>query len=186
MSRPARRFADIPADVEFDAAMLAERPAQDLDVAFDAAMDNVAGVPADVEFDVAMLPAPALDPPKPVQSFDFSFGSVWAPAGATSSITISPQCVFRAEKLMATDTCGGLGTAIVQVTVGRRIQRPGNVGQGSLTQFFAQNALANGITFDTTHKWEHIAIQIQFIQACTFSAVLFGSADIESKKEKHE
>jgi hypothetical protein len=82
---------------------------------------------------------------------------------------------------MATDTFStpGRGTAIIQAAIGQKVQRPGSAGQGSLTEFFSQTALADGIHFDTSHEWESIALTVRFIQECTFHAMLFGSAEIE-------
>ncbi len=202
-------FADLegglPPDVEFDLATLNEAPAvvsgdEDEalppDVEFDLAIAQ-SKTPSDevLGADLASTPAfkneiarrvagkqalMATRQSRPRQrQFDFGTGQVWAPAGATTTITINPQCVFRVEEMAATDTAGGNGTSIVQVAIGQKIQRPGSAGQGTLTQFFAQNALANGIMFDTAHPWEDIAITVSFNQACTFSMNLYGTADID-------
>lgn len=115
-----------------------------------------------------------------LRGFDFSSGGVWGPAGSSTTITLSPQCVFRTEKIMATDTGStpGMGTSIVQVTVGQNIQRPGNTDRGSLTKFFSEQSRANGILFDTANAWEQIAISVNFIQECTFYINLFGTAEL--------
>jgi hypothetical protein len=175
----------LPHDVEFDLAMLAHGPL------IESAPQQVVGVNFDSHpaFEGAIAtrsanaqPAVTMrdDVPKERQ-FDMAFGAVWGPAGFQTTITIRPQCLFRAEKLMATDSAStpGTGTSIVQVGVGQRIQRPGNTPQGSLTLFFAQNAVADGITFDTAHPWEDIAITVSFIVACTFNATLWGRAVVD-------
>ncbi len=175
----------LPHDVEFDLAMLAHAPLiesapqQVVGVQFDshpAFQDALATRAANASPAVTMRD----DTPKERQ-FDMSFGAVWGPAGFQTTITIRPQCLFRVEKLMATDSAStpGTGTSIVQVGVGQRIQRPGNTPQGSLTLFFAQNAIADGITFDTAHPWEDIAITVTFIVACTFNATLWGRAVVD-------
>ncbi len=112
------------------------------------------------------------------RGLSFDFGPVFGPAGFTTTITLSPQCRFRGEKMMATDSALGFGTMIVSVAVGQRIQKPGNTGQGSLTKFFDQTSLANGVTYDTAHDWEQIALTIAFVQSCTFNASLFGTAEL--------
>lgn len=115
------------------------------------------------------------------REFDFTTGGVWAPAGAQTTITIRPQCVFRCEKFMATDSTStpGMGTMIVQVAIGQKIQRPANAPNGSLTRFFDPSSRANGISFDTAHAWEDISITVSFVQSCTFYANLFGTAELE-------
>lgn len=115
------------------------------------------------------------------RSFDFTTGQVYGPAGAQTVITIRPQCLFRIEKVIATDSNGspGTGTAIVQIAIGQKIQKPTNRGRGSLSVFFAWNSLADGVRLDTAQPWENIAITVSFVQSCTFSCTLFGTAEIE-------
>ncbi len=78
---------------------------------------------------------------------------------------------------MATDsaTPAGHGTRIVQIAVGQKIQKPGG-HRGTLTHFFSQNALANGILFDTAQPWANIAVTVSFVQAVTFNMSVFGKA----------
>lgn len=115
------------------------------------------------------------------RQIDLSFGPLNAPAGWQAVITVRPQCLFRSEKMMATDTAStpGMGTSIIQVAVGNNIQRPSNAPRGSLTAFFTEQAKANGLTFDTAHPYEDIALTVSFITACTFYANLFGTAELE-------
>jgi hypothetical protein len=114
------------------------------------------------------------------RALQFDTGDVWCPAGRQTVVTLSPQCRWRSEKIMATDSSSspGMGTMIVNVAVGQHIQKPGN-GNGSLTKFFNQTSLADGIRFDTADAWEDIAITVYFITACTFNATLFGTAELE-------
>lgn len=183
-------------DAEFDIALLgaagADLPDLDADFApdaeFDAVMIGSGAVPVvrpvlpPQPLPVVRAAVPAAAPKKKKQrSLDFSFGYVWGTAGFVTTITVRPQCVFRVEKMMLTDNSSnpGFGTSIVQVTVGQKIQRPGTAGRGTLSTFFSQNALADGIKLDTAHEWEDIALTVSFIQECTFYANLFGSAEIE-------
>jgi hypothetical protein len=114
------------------------------------------------------------------REFDFGFGPVWAPAGRETTIKVSPQCLFRGEKILATDTHStpGTGTRIIQVAVGQKIQKPGG-RNGTLTRFFSETALTNGIKFDTAHPWSEIAVTVSFVQECTFDMSVFGRAIIE-------
>ncbi len=87
-----------------------------------------------------------------------------------------PQCLFRGEKVIATDTGSpnGYGTRISTITVGQKVQRPGR--GSSLTAFFANNALGNGIKWDTTNPAIQIAVTVSFIQSCTFDMTVLGRA----------
>jgi hypothetical protein len=111
------------------------------------------------------------------RDWDLSFGPVSGAAATTTVITVAPQCLFRGEKLIATDTGSpvGTGTRITQVLIGQRLQRPAT-GGGSLTLFFGPGALGNGIKWDTCQQALSIAMTVSFIQACTFDATVFGKA----------
>lgn len=116
------------------------------------------------------------------RDWQLDFGPVWGPAGETTTITIRPQCLFRGEKIMATDTAPtpGLGTRIVAVTVGQKLQRPaGAANGGTLSTFFGANSLANGILFDTAKEWSTVAVTVSFVQTCTFEMSVFGKAVVE-------
>lgn len=121
---------------------------------------------------------PALEPQ--LREWQIDFGPVFGPAGAQTTITLQPQCLFRGEKIMATDTgtTAGRGTRIVSVTVGMKVQRPAGVG-ATLTQFFSSNALGNGITFDTANEWTAIAVTVSFVESCTFDMTVFGKAVVD-------
>ena len=111
------------------------------------------------------------------RDWDLSFGPVSGAASTTTVITVAPQCLFRGEKMMATDdaTPVGTGSRITQVLIGQRLQRPAT-GGGSLTLFFAQTSLGNGLKWDTCQAALSISITVSFIVATTFNAVVFGKA----------
>ncbi len=111
------------------------------------------------------------------RDWDLSFGPVSGAAGTTTVITVQPQCLFRGEKVMATDSGSpaGTGTRITQVLIGQRLQRPAT-GGGSLTLFFSNGALGNGIRWDTCQQALSIAVTVSYIQACTFDMTVFGKA----------
>lgn len=111
------------------------------------------------------------------RDWDLAFGPVSGAAGTTTTITQQPQCLFRGEKVMATDSSAtpGTGTRITQILIGQRLQRPAT-GNGSLTLFFSNGALGNGIKWDTCQQALSISITISFIAACTFDMVVFGKA----------
>ncbi len=111
------------------------------------------------------------------RNWDVSFGPVFGKAGTTQHLYVSPNCVFRGQKLMATDTANpaGAGTRITSVLVGQKTQRPLS-GQGSLTMFFSGDSLRNEIEWDDCPPNLSIALTVSFIESCTFSATVFGKA----------
>ena len=185
----------IPADMEFELALLAHadpiepEPGEQVVVGDHGDEDDLVGAQqmlrkappfAEYEAKRAAGNTPVLrydEVPARLRQWTLDFGPVSAPAGFSTTITISPQCLFRGEKIIATDTAAvaGTGTRITTVAVGARIQRPlGNAG--SLSLFFSQTALANGITFDTAKPWSRIAVTVSFVTACTFDMTVFGTA----------
>lgn len=176
--------ARLPFDAEFDLAVMSESDDRELAApvigvdlastpAFKAAIEEKVDHFRPVVVPIQKQPA--------TRQYDFPTGQVYGPQGAVTVITIRPQCRFRIEKLMATDTFSstGMGTSIVAVTIGQKVQKANNGGRGSLSMFFSQASLANGINFDTTQAWEDISLTVRFVQACTFSASLFGTGEIE-------
>lgn len=84
------------------------------------------------------------------RDWDFPLGPVSGSSATTTTITIQPQTLFRVEKIMATDTgplTSGYNTSVTQVIIGNKLQRPATTG-GTLTLFFANNALGNGVKWD--------------------------------------
>ena len=116
-------------------------------------------------------------PLQKARDWDLSFGPVSGAAGTTTVITVAPQCLFRGEKVMATDTGSPAGsqTRITQVMIGQRLQRPAT-GGGSLTTFFSNGALGNGIKWDTCQQALSISVTVSFISAVTFDMTVFGKA----------
>jgi hypothetical protein len=125
----------------------------------------------------ASRPVTYRQPLQKARDWDLSFGPVSGAAGTTTVITVAPQCLFRGEKVMATDTASpaGTGTRITQVLIGQRLQRPAT-GGGSLTVFFSNGALGNGIKWDTCQQALSIAVTVSFISAVTFDMTVFGKA----------
>lgn len=110
------------------------------------------------------------------RDWDFPLGPVSGTAGTTTTITIQPQTLFRVEKIMATDTgpqTSGYNTGITQVIIGNKLQRPATTG-ASLTLFFAQNSLGNGVKWDTCQPALSIAFTVSFITTSTFYGTLLG------------
>jgi hypothetical protein len=125
----------------------------------------------------ASRPMLAKTPLNKARDWQIDFGPVFGAAGTTTTITQNPQVLFRGEKVMATDTgtTVGAGTRIQAIFVGQKSQRPANAGS-TLTAFFANNALGNGIKWDTCEKALSISITVQFVQSCTFDMTVFGKA----------
>lgn len=117
-------------------------------------------------------------PIQKARDWQLDFGPVSGPAGEETVITVSPQCLFRGERVNATDTGSpvGTGTRIVSVMVGQRIQKLTGDRTSTLTAFFAANALANGIKWDTCQRSNRIQVTVRFVQACTFDLSVFGKA----------
>lgn len=111
------------------------------------------------------------------RDWQIDFGPISGAAGTSTTVVINPQVLFRGEKVMATDSAStpGLGTRISAIFVGQKSQRPANAGS-TLTAFFANNALGNGIKWDTCEKALSISLTISFVQSCTFDCTVFGKA----------
>lgn len=116
-------------------------------------------------------------PLQKARDWQIDFGPVSSGAGTTTTITVAPQCLFRGEKVIATDshTPAGTGTRVQNIIIGQRLQRPTGTG-GTLTLFFSQQALGNGIKWDTCEKALSISVTVSFIQAVTFEMTVFGKA----------
>jgi len=116
-------------------------------------------------------------PLQKARDWQVDFGPVSGSAGTTTTITVAPQCLFRGEKVMATDTGSpaGTGTRVSTILIGQRLQRPAGAG-ATLTLFFANNALGNGIKWDTCEKALSISVTVSFVQTCTFDMTVFGKA----------
>lgn len=115
-------------------------------------------------------------PMQKARDWQVDFGPICSGSGTTTTITVTPQVLFRGEKVMATDSfsTAGLGTRIQSILVGQKSQRPATTN--TLTLFFAQNALGNGIKWDTCEKGLSISVTVSFIQSCTFDMSVFGKA----------
>ena len=117
------------------------------------------------------------------QDWQIDFGPVFGTAGSSTTIAVNPQCLFRGEKVMATDSNdltsagaaqSGTGTRVGAIFVGNQLQRP--AATRTLTAFFAPNALGNGIKWATCQKGLLITIDVFFITACTFDMTVYGKA----------
>ena len=179
-------FEDRPAaDVEFDIALMAHAANRQADSEEHTILGSQSVTPESPGFEDYLaervaasrpLLAKTEQPLSESREWSIDFGPVSAPAGYSTTITISPQVLFRGEKILANDTAApaGTGTRITSVAVGQKVQRPAN--GGTLTRFFAADALANGILFDTAHPWSRIAVTVSFMQAVTFDMSVFGRA----------
>lgn len=108
-----------------------------------------------------------------------TFGPVSAAAAATTTVTKSPQVHFRGEKVMATDDGGskaaGYNTRVGVIQIGQQNQSP--VGSDStLTYFFANGSLGNGVKWDTCEKALSISVTVSFVTTSTFEMTVFGKA----------
>jgi hypothetical protein len=111
------------------------------------------------------------------QAWDLSLGPAFGAAGSTTTLSVQPQCLFRVEKVIATDTGSPAGSAtrIMQFMVGNRLQRPSSSGSTTV-QFFGPGVLGNGMRWDTCQQGLSISVQVSFVQDATFDMSLFGRA----------
>ncbi len=116
-------------------------------------------------------------PPFSTRDWDFPIGPISGKAGERKEIIIEPQSPFMVEKIMATDTGDGLHTALMQILIGDRLQRPAT-NDGTLTLFYKQNTLGNGIRTDWCRLGQKMVIQIKFLQDATYEGCLWGKAAI--------
>jgi hypothetical protein len=113
------------------------------------------------------------------RDWPIDFGPAFGVAGTTQKLVVNPQCWFRGEKVIATDTGStpGRGTRIMEILVGQRPQRPTSSGSTTV-EFFPPNALGNGVRWDACEKALAIAITVSFVESCTFDMSVFGKAVI--------
>ncbi len=108
--------------------------------------------------------------------WDYPLGPVSGLAGTSTTITVTPQCAYRVEKVMASDDgpVPGMSTAVMQFLVGQRLQRPASAGS-AVALFFGPMSLGNGVCWDTCPGGFQISLTISFLQTATFFGALFGS-----------
>ena len=115
--------------------------------------------------------------PQNWQSWQIDFGPVSGAAGTTTTIVNNPQCLFRGEKVIASDGQDGTAVRVTSLFVGNQAQRPALNGS-TLAAFFGVNALGNGVRWKTCEKGLTIAVGVSFVRAATFDLSVFGSAVI--------
>lgn len=103
-------------------------------------------------------------------------GQIAGNPGDRLRLVLKPQTYFRVDKIMATDTSEnpGRGTRVMGAYVGNVLQRPAPPSSGTLTLFFAQDALGNSVRWMTCEPSLEIAVEISFDVACTFDLSLYG------------
>lgn len=106
-------------------------------------------------------------------------GPVYIAAGGTGTVTISPQCLFRVEKLYLTDVNGagvgaGYASFVTGITVGQQNQMPNNTSIPVWA--FGPGLLGNGVEWDTCQGAYTMTITFNATYACTVSGALFGQA----------
>ena len=115
------------------------------------------------------------------RDWQIDLGPVYGLAGTSTTLVVSPQVLFRGEKIFAVDSnytnpggVAGFGTRIGSIFVGQKAQRPAN--SSTLTAFFAIDSLGNGVHWDTCQKALSIAVTVHFINSCTFDLTVYGHA----------
>lgn len=120
------------------------------------------------------------------EAYDYTidFGPASGAAATTCTLSFIPQMHFRAEKVMCTDTGSisglngttsqaGYGTQINSIFIGADFQKAANTG-GTLTAFYAQNALGNGVKWRTCKAALTMSVTVSYINLCTFYMSVFG------------
>lgn len=124
------------------------------------------------------------NPPAYAQEWQIGLNMFGTPQQTVTG-TITPQCYFRAEKLMAVELFnnGGLNnppiaTSITGAFIGQKNQLPVGAGAGGglHSAFFATGALGNGIKWSTCQPAISITIQVSFLSIATWYGGLFGKA----------
>ena len=135
---------------------------------------------------LAMLQRPALKSNPPAVAQEWQIGmTLFGTSGTTGTATVTPQCYFRAEKLMAVElTNAGVlnnppqNMVITGAFIGQKNQLPVGAGAGGglHAAFFATGALGNGIKWSTCQPAITMSIQVQFNGTGTIYLGLFGKA----------
>lgn len=134
----------------------------------------------------AALQRPVLrhNPPAVAQEWQIGLSMFGTPT-QTITGTITPQCYFRAEKLMAVELYNNgqlnnppISTSITGAFIGQKNQLPVGAGAGGglHAAFFATGALGNGIKWSTCQPAISITIQVNFLAIATWYGGLFGKA----------
>lgn len=111
------------------------------------------------------------------RDWDLNWGPHEGKAGDIKHIVAEPQCLFRGQKLLATDNAElrGDGTRITQILIGNRLQLPLG-GNGIKSMFFNPGVLGNGMHWDDCQMSEKITLTVKFEKDCIFDATCFGRA----------
>lgn len=98
-------------------------------------------------------------------------------AGERRRVVLRPQQSFRTEKVLATDNSSspGRGTRVLGAYVGQALQRPAPPANGTLTLFFAPQALRSAVRWDTCYPPVEIYVDVAFDVDCAFDISLFGA-----------
>jgi hypothetical protein len=108
------------------------------------------------------------------RDFQITFGPQSGKAGTVANLSMTPQCLFRGEKIVATDNAvpPGSGTTIMNIFVGQKMQLPTSLP----SILFSPTSLGGGFKMDTCQIGLPITLQISFVKTCKFSASIFGRA----------
>lgn len=124
---------------------------------------------------------PVLKRSSPTQwrKWSTGIGPVHIAAGGTGTFTISPQCLFRVEKMYLTDindagVGAGYASSVTGITVGQQNQLPNNTSMPSWT--FGPGLLGNGVEWDTCQGAYTMTITFSATYRCTITGALFGQA----------
>jgi hypothetical protein len=116
------------------------------------------------------------------EGFPFTLAGL---AGQTLSVKRRMQSPFKVDKIQATDNSPnpGYGTRIMGCYVGNMLQRPAPPDEGTLTAFFAPDALGNHVSWDKAGLGIEIQIDVKFDVDCTWDCDLIGWVDVVDETE---
>ena len=108
-------------------------------------------------------------------------GPVTISAAGTATVTITPQCLFRVEKMYLNDSSangtgasGGYASYVTGVTIGQLNQMPNNTKIP--VWVFGPGLLGNGIEWDTCQGAYSMTLTFYSDIAATISGGLFGQS----------
>jgi len=102
------------------------------------------------------------------------FGPVSGRKGDVRALTVRPECFFRCERFIATDTSKGHGTRVSCPLIGAKLQAP--AGPGILTAFLGPEVHGNTWRWDACERAGAISITIEFLEDCDWEGTAFGTA----------
>lgn len=110
-----------------------------------------------------------------VKDEEVRFGPIEGKKGEKRALVREVSVPFRGTRLIAKESAGGMSTRLVGLLVNGVSQLPPG-GGGTLSLFFAENALGNELKLDVCQAGNTIEMVVEFFEDCTWEATLEGRA----------